>query len=71
MIRVSILAAALLAVTMLCSQAQTSTGPVQGVVKGTETVGQGVVQGVGQAGKGCAGCSRRRQGYWTGHRWSG
>jgi hypothetical protein len=53
MIRILLLGACLL-VTMLPAQAQTSTGPVQGVVKGTKTIGQGVVQGTGQAGRGVA-----------------
>jgi hypothetical protein len=52
MIRLSLLAMALLAATALPSAAQ--NGPVQGAVKGTKTVGQGVVQGTAQAGQGVA-----------------
>ena len=48
MIRTSILAAIVLAVTAMSAQA----GPVKGAAKGVKEVGQGVVQGVGQAGKG-------------------
>jgi hypothetical protein len=55
MIRASLLAAVLVAATVLPSQAE---GPIRstakGVVKGTATVGQGVVQGTAQAGKGVA-----------------
>src|SRR5262245_11697587 len=49
----SLLAALLLAgAASLPAQAQ--TGPVQGVAKGTATVGVGVAQGTAQAGRGLA-----------------
>ena len=55
MIRTSLLAAFLVAATVLPTQAE---GPIRstakGVVKGTATVGQGVVQGTAQAGRGVA-----------------
>ena len=55
MIRVSILAALMLAAATIPSLAE---GPVKsavkGTVQGTKEVGQGVVQGAGQAGKGVA-----------------
>lgn len=50
MIRTSILAAMVLALTAMTAQA----GPVKGAAKGVKEVGQGAVQGVGQAGKGIA-----------------
>lgn len=48
MIRTSVLAAMVLALTAMSSQA----GPVKGAAKGVKEVGQGAVHGVGQAGKG-------------------
>ena len=50
MIRTSVLAAMVLTLTAMSSQA----GPVKGTAKGVKQVGQGAVQGVGQAGKGVA-----------------
>jgi hypothetical protein len=52
MMRVSLLAALLIAAAALPSQAE--NGPVQGAVQGTKTVGEGVVQGTAQAGQGVA-----------------
>jgi hypothetical protein len=49
----SLLAALLLAGAASLS-AQAQTGPVQGVAKGTATVGVGVAQGTAQAGQGLA-----------------
>ena len=55
MIRMSLpLAAALLFAGAASQPAQAQTGPVQGVAKGTATVGTGVVQGTAQAGQGVA-----------------
>jgi hypothetical protein len=51
MIRTSLLAGLVLAVTALSAQA---AEPVKGAVKGTAEVGKGVAQGVGQAGRGVA-----------------
>ncbi len=48
MIRTSVLAAIVLALTAMSAQA----GPVKGAAKGVKEVGKGAVQGVGQAGKG-------------------
>jgi hypothetical protein len=45
---------ALLVVSVSSLSAQAQTGPVQGVAKGTATVGVGVAQGTAQAGQGVA-----------------
>jgi hypothetical protein len=55
MIRMSLsLLTALLLAGTAPLPAQAQTGPVQGVVKGTATVGTGVAQGTAQAGQGVA-----------------
>jgi hypothetical protein len=55
MIRMSLpLVASLLLAGATAPPVQAQTGPVQGVAKGTATVGAGVVQGTAQAGQGVA-----------------
>jgi uncharacterized lipoprotein YbaY len=55
MMRMSLsLLAALLLAGAASQSAQAQTGPVQGVAKGTATVGVGVAQGTAQAGQGLA-----------------
>jgi hypothetical protein len=55
MMRMSLsLLAALLVAGAAAQSAQAQTGPVQGVAKGTATVGVGVAQGTAQAGQGLA-----------------
>jgi hypothetical protein len=51
MMRLSLLAALFLAAATLPTLAE---GPVQGVVQGTQEVGQGAVQGTAEAGRGVA-----------------
>ncbi|MGH6737356.1 MAG: hypothetical protein ACRECX_14965 [Methyloceanibacter sp.] len=54
MMRVSMLAALLLAVAVPAYAEGPVKSAVQGTVQGTKEVGEGVVQGAGQAGKGVA-----------------